>query len=72
VLCQYNTERRCRVNFASKYLVNDRLTARCTAAIRIELLDSVTGQLYEGDTSSIQLEVGAAAALFWCMSSSQV
>ena len=64
VLCQYNTERRCRVNFANKYLVNDRLTARCSAPIRIELLDSVTGQLYEGDTSNIQLEVGAVAWRF--------
>jgi hypothetical protein len=57
-LCQYNTERRCRLNFASKYLVNDRLTARCGATIRLELLERGSGQVYEGEMPDVVLEVG--------------
>lgn len=56
-LCQYNPNRRCHVNFDRKYLVNDILKAKCAANIRVELIDRITGQVYEDDVSDIKVEV---------------
>lgn len=56
-MCQHNSQRRCSVNFNKKYLVGDKLLAKCGAAIRVELLDRATGKLYDGSLNGVQLEV---------------
>ncbi len=60
-LCKHNTARRCSVNFDRKYLVNDKMTARCGSTIRIELVDRATGAVFEGELPDVHLEVGAIA-----------
>eukprot|EP00775_Hariotina_reticulata_P002954 gene2954-3239_t len=64
VLCQHNSQRRCTMNFNKKYLVNDRMLARCGAQIRIEVVDRATGKMFDGELPDVYLEVsgGAAAA----------
>jgi hypothetical protein len=57
VLCQHNSQRRCAVNFCKKYLVNDRMVARCGAGIRVEVVDRATGKVYDGDLPDVFLEV---------------
>ena len=57
-LCQHNPSRRCSVNFDRKYLVNDPLKAKCSALIRIELIDRNTGLvLAEGGLQELMVEV---------------
>lgn len=58
VLCEHNPHRRCNVNFAPKYLVNDILKAKCEAPIRVEVIDRSTGVPLGEDISDIHLEVG--------------
>ena len=57
VLCEHNPHRRCNVNFAPKYLVNDVLKAKCDAPIRIEVIDRSTGVPLGEDIPDVHLEV---------------
>lgn len=58
VLCEHNPHRRCSVNFAHKYLVNDTLKAKCDAQIRIEAVDRGTGAPVSwADNPEIALEL---------------
>lgn len=57
VLCEHNPHRRCNVNFAPKYLVNDILKAKCEAPIRVEIIDRTTGVPLGEDIPEVQLEV---------------
>ncbi|KAH7619140.1 hypothetical protein Ndes2526B_g06092 [Nannochloris sp. 'desiccata'] len=57
VLCEHNPSRRCSVNFASKYLVNDTLHAKCDAPIRVEIIDRATGQPINEDIPGVSLEL---------------
>lgn len=57
VLCEHNPNRRCSVNFAPKYLVNDILKAKCDAPIRIEVIDRATGVPLGEDIPDVHLEV---------------
>ena len=57
VLCEHNPHRRCNVNFAPKYLVNDVLKAKCEAPIRVEIIDRATGVPLGEDIPDVQLEV---------------
>ncbi|WIA17439.1 hypothetical protein OEZ85_014287 [Tetradesmus obliquus] len=57
VLCQHNSQRRCSVNFAKKYLVNDTMVARCGAGIRVEVVDRASGKVYNGDLPDVCLEL---------------
>ena len=59
VLCEHNPHRRCNVNFAPKYLVNDVLKAKCDAPIRVEIIDRQTGVPLGEDIADVHLEVGA-------------
>lgn len=54
-LCQHSAIRRCRVNFDKKYLVGDGLHAKCSAPIRIELLDSSTGHVFDDDIGGLEV-----------------
>ena len=58
VLCEHNPHRRCNVNFAPKYLVNDVLKAKCEAPIRVEIIDRATGVPVGDDIQDVHLEVG--------------
>ncbi len=64
VLCEHNPHRRCNVNFAPKYLVNDVLKAKCEAPIRVEIIDRATGVPVGDDIQDIHLEVGAQLGLW--------
>ena len=57
VLCEHNPHRRCNVNFAPKYLVNDVLKAKCEAPIRVEVIDRTTGVPLGEDIAAVHLEV---------------
>ena len=57
VLCEHNPHRRCNVNFAPKYLVNDVLKAKCEAPIRVEIIDRSTGVPVGEDIPDVHLEV---------------
>ena len=59
VLCEHNPHRRCNVNFAPKYLVNDVLKAKCEAPIRVEIIDRSTGVPVGEDIPDVHLEVCA-------------
>ena len=59
MLCEHNPHRRCNVNFAPKYLVNDVLKAKCDAPIRVEIIDRQTGVPLGEDIADVHLEVGA-------------
>ena len=63
VLCEHNPHRRCNVNFAPKYLVNDVLKAKCDAPIRVEIIDRQTGVPLGEDIADVHLEVGLFAIL---------
>jgi hypothetical protein len=41
----------------ARYLVNDRMLARCGAVIRIEAVDCATGSLHEGELPDVFLEM---------------
>ncbi|GBG00433.1 hypothetical protein Rsub_13232, partial [Raphidocelis subcapitata] len=58
-LCAHSTDRRCTTNFDRKYLVNDRMLARCGAIIRIEAIDCATGAPHEGALPGVYLELAA-------------
>ena len=57
MLCEHNPHRRCNVNFAPKYLVNDVLKAKCDAPIRVEIIDRQTGVPLGEDIADVHLEV---------------
>ena len=57
MLCEHNPHRRCSVNFASKYLVNDTLVAKCEAPIRCEVIDRATGLPVGEDLPALTLEL---------------
>ena len=57
MLCEHNPHRRCNVNFAPKYLVNDVLKAKCDAPIRVEIIDRQTGVPLGEDLAEVHLEV---------------
>lgn len=57
VLCEHNPHRRCNVNFAPKYLVNDILKAKCEAPIRVEIIDRATGVPVGEEIPDVQLEM---------------
>ena len=42
-ICMQNPNRRCRGNFADKYLAGDVLKATCGAPIRVEIINRTTG-----------------------------
>ena len=43
-ICAENPNRRCRGNFADKYLAGDVLKATCGAPIRVEIINRTTGE----------------------------
>ena len=43
-LCQYNPTRVCTHNFKRKYLIGDKLRAKCDGEVCLELVDSTTGE----------------------------
>jgi hypothetical protein len=59
-LCEHNPRRRCHVNFAAKYLVNDVLKAKCEAPIRVEVIDRASGVRLAEDIADVHLEVGGS------------
>ena len=61
MLCEHNPHRRCNVNFAPKYLVNDVLKAKCEAPIRVEIIDRSTGVPVGEDIPDVHLEVRSRA-----------
>ena len=63
MLCEHNPHRRCNVNFAPKYLVNDVLKAKCDAPIRVEIIDRQTGVPLGEDIAEVHLEVTASNIL---------
>ena len=65
VLCEHNPHRRCNVNFAAKYLVNDVLKAKCEAPIRVEIIDRSTGVPVGEDIPDVHLEVRRRALRLW-------
>lgn len=56
-LCQHSSARRCTSNFDRKYLVSDALKAKCGAAIRVELIDTKTGQSPAACPQQIRLDM---------------
>ena len=71
VLCEHNPHRRCNVNFAPKYLVNDVLKAKCDAPIRVEIIDRQTGVPLGEDIADVHLE-GRAKCLCLLLSLSHL
>ena len=63
MLCEHNPHRRCNVNFAPKYLVNDVLKAKCDAPIRVEIIDRQTGVPLGEDIADVHLEVSLTDTL---------
>lgn len=63
VLCEHNPHRRCNVNFAPKYLVNDILKAKCDAQIRVEVIDRITGAPVTEELPELTLEVRREAVV---------
>lgn len=70
MLCEHNPHRRCNVNFAPKYLVNDVLKAKCDAPIRVEIIDRQTGVPLGEDIADVHLEVQQPFALEICRNNS--
>ena len=66
VLCEHNPHRRCNVNFAPKYLVNDVLKAKCEAPIRVEIIDRSTGVPVGEDIPDVHLEVCIVPLTLYC------
>ena len=66
MLCEHNPHRRCNVNFAPKYLVNDVLKAKCDAPIRVEIIDRQTGVPLGEDIADVHLEVRPRGAPCSC------
>ncbi len=66
VLCEHNPHRRCNVNFAPKYLVNDVLKAKCEAPIRVEIIDRSTGVPVGEDIPDVHLEVSVVLLTVCC------
>ena len=56
-LCQHSATRRCRVNFDRKYLVGDSLRAKCQAPIRVELVDSSTGRVFDDEIAGLEVSM---------------
>ena len=61
-LCEHNPHRRCTVNFAPKYLVNDILKAKCEASIRVDIIDRATAAPVGDEARDIHLEVGCCTS----------
>lgn len=58
-ICMENPNRRCRGNFADKYLAGDVLKATCGAPIRVEIINRTTGASPSRDEyEDVYLEVG--------------
>ena len=62
-LCEHNPHRRCTVNFAPKYLVNDVLKAKCEASIRVDIIDRATAAPVGDEARDIHLEVSRSMAV---------
>jgi len=57
-ICMQNPNRRCRGNFADKYLAGDVLKATCGAPIRVEIINRTTGDSpSKQDYADVFLEV---------------
>ncbi|KXZ52067.1 hypothetical protein GPECTOR_10g1090 [Gonium pectorale] len=56
-LCQYNPSRLCTRNVKQKYLIDDHLKAKCSAPLRVELVDDTGACATEGLPPGVQLEV---------------
>lgn len=56
-LCQYNPSRLCTRNVKQKYLIDDHLKAKCSAPLRVELVDDSGACHSEGLPPGVQLEV---------------
>jgi hypothetical protein len=57
ILCQYNPSRLCTRNVKQKYLIDDHLKAKCSAPLRVELVDDQGNCHTEGLPQGVQLEV---------------
>mmetsp|Transcript_29342 Transcript_29342/g.64952 ORF Transcript_29342/g.64952 Transcript_29342/m.64952 type:complete len:729 (+) Transcript_29342:226-2412(+) len=57
LLCQYNPSRLCKRNLKNKYLIDDHLKAKCTAPLRVELVDETGACVSEGLPPGMQLEI---------------
>lgn len=57
LLCQCNPSRLCKRNLRNKYLIDDKLLAKCNAPLRVELVDQTGACVLEGLPDGQQLEV---------------
>ncbi|KAG2438687.1 hypothetical protein HXX76_005233 [Chlamydomonas incerta] len=57
ILCQYNPSRLCTRNVKQKYLIDDHLKAKCSAPLRVELVDDQGNCHTEGLPQGVQLEM---------------
>ncbi|KAG2445358.1 hypothetical protein HYH02_008823 [Chlamydomonas schloesseri] len=57
ILCQYNPSRLCTRNVKQKYLIDDHLKAKCSAPLRVELVDDQGNCHTEGLPQGVQLEL---------------
>ncbi|GLI70279.1 hypothetical protein VaNZ11_015212 [Volvox africanus] len=56
-LCQFNPSRLCTRNLKPKYLIDDHLKAKCSAQLRVELVDDTGGCHTEGLPTGVKLEL---------------
>lgn len=57
LLCQFNPSRLCKRNLKQKYLIDDHLKAKCSAPLRVEVVDESGRCVEEGVIPGMQLEV---------------
>ena len=56
-LCKHNPAKRCTVNFARHYHVDERLLAKCDGDIQVELLEAGTGERFQEPLVGCRAEV---------------
>ena len=56
-LCKHNPAKRCTVNFARHYHVDERLLAKCEGDIQVELMEAGTGDRFQEPLVGIRAEV---------------
>ena len=56
-LCKHNPAKRCTVNFARHYHVDERLLAKCGGDIQVELMEAGTGERFQEPLVGCRAEV---------------
>ena len=57
LLCKNNPKKRCVSNFCQKYFVQDTLRAKCGALIKIELVDSGSGEVLTSTIPDLKVQL---------------